>query len=148
MKMARAALASTLPKLTRRLYGRGLAAIDPAWIPGVAGHLLKLQLMEPHWEKKAAEVVALQRATLYGIVVYNNRRVNFGNIDPKAARAIFIRSALVEHDWDSHLPFLAHNRKLLTQVEELEHKSRRQDVLVDDELIYAFYDQQLPAEVH
>ena len=133
---------------TTKLYGRGLAAIDPAWIPGVAGHLLKLQLLEPHWEKKAAEVVALQRATLYGIVVYNNRRVNFGNIDPKAAREIFIRSALVEHDWDSHLPFLAHNRKLLAQVEELEHKSRRQDVLVDDELIYAFYDQLLPADVH
>ncbi len=133
---------------TTKLYGRGLAAIDPAWIPGVAGHLLKLQLLEPHWEKKAAEVVALQRATLYGIVVYNNRRVNFGNIDPKAAREIFIRSALVEHDWDSHLPFLAHNRKLLAQIEELEHKSRRQDVLVDDELIYAFYDQLLPADVH
>ncbi len=133
---------------TTKLYGRGLAAIDPAWIPGVAGHLLKLQLLEPHWEKKAAEVVALQRATLYGIVVYNNRRVNFGNVDPKAAREIFIRSALVEHDWDSHLPFLAHNRKLLAQVEELEHKSRRQDVLVDDELIYAFYDQLLPADVH
>ena len=133
---------------TTRLYGRGLAAIDPAWIPGVAGHLLKLQLLEPHWEKKAAEVVALQRATLYGIVVYNNRRVNFGNVDPRAAREIFIRSALVEHDWDSPLPFLAHNRKLLAQVEELEHKSRRQDVLVDDELIYAFYDQLLPADVH
>jgi ATP-dependent helicase HrpA len=133
---------------TTRLYGRGLAVIEPQWIPGVAGHLLKLQLLEPHWEKKAAEVVALQRATLYGIVVYNNKRVNFGNIDPKAAREIFIRSALVEDDWDSPLPFLAHNRRLLAQVQELEHKSRRQDVLVDDELIYAFYDQLLPAEVH
>ena len=132
---------------TTRLYGRGLAAIDAAWIPGVAGHLLKLQLLEPHWEKKAAEVVALQRATLYGIVVYNNKRVNFGNVDAKAAREIFIRSALVEDDWDSKLPFLAHNRQLLAQVEELEHKSRRQDVLVDDELIYAFYDQWLPADV-
>ena len=132
---------------TTRLYGRGLAAIDAAWIPGVAGHLLKLQLLEPHWEKKAAEVVALQRATLYGIVVYNNKRVNFGNVDAKAAREIFIRSALVEGDWDSKLPFLAHNRQLLLQVVELEHKSRRQDVLVDDELIYAFYDQGLPADV-
>ena len=133
---------------TTRLYGRGLAAIDPLWIPGVAGHLLKTQLLDPHWEKKAAEVVAMQRATLYGIVVYNNRRVNFGNIDPKAAREIFIRSALVEGDWETHLPFVAHNNKLLAQVEELEHKSRRQDVLVDDELIYAFYDQQLPRDVH
>ena len=133
---------------TTRLYGRGLAAIEPQWIPGVAGHLLKTQLLDPHWEKKAAEVVALQRATLYGIVVYANRRVNFGHVDPKAAREIFIRQALVEDDWDSKLPFIAHNRKLLAQVEELEHKSRRQDVLVDDELIFAFYDQQLPADVH
>ena len=133
---------------TTKLYGRGLAGIEPQWIPGVAGHLLKTQLLEPHWEKKAAEVVALQRATLYGLVVYNNRRVNFGNVDPRAAREIFIRSALVEDDWDSALPFISHNRKLLAQVQELEHKSRRQDVLVDDELIYAFYDQLLPADVH
>ncbi|MBC7727852.1 MAG: DUF3418 domain-containing protein, partial [Microbacteriaceae bacterium] len=133
---------------TTRLYGRGLAGIDPQWIPGVAGHLLKTQLLEPHWEKKAAEVIALQRATLYGIVVYATRRVNFGNVDPKAAREIFIRQALVEDDWDSKLPFIGHNRQLLAQVEELEHKSRRQDVLVDDALIYAFYDQQLPANVH
>ena len=133
---------------TTRLYGRGLAQIEPQWIPPLAGHLLKTQLLEPHWEKKAAEVVALQRATLYGIVVYANRRVNFGNVDPKAAREIFIREALVEGEWDSPLPFIAHNRKLLAQVEELEHKSRRQDVLVDDSLIFAFYDQQLPATVH
>ena len=133
---------------TNRLYGRGLAGIEPQWIAGVAGHLLKTQLLEPHWEKKAAEVIALQRATLYGLVIYNNRRVNFGNVDPRGAREIFIRSALVEGDWDSPLAFLSHNRKLLAQVQELEHKSRRQDVLVDDELIYAFYDQHLPASVH
>ncbi|MDH4393387.1 MAG: ATP-dependent RNA helicase HrpA [Aquabacterium sp.] len=132
---------------TTRLYGRGLAGIEPQWIPPLAGHLLKTQLLEPHWEKKAAEVVALQRATLYGIVIYANRRVNFGNVDPRAAREIFIREALVEGDWDSKLPFIGHNQKLLAQVEELEHKSRRQDVLVDDSLIFAFYDQQLPATV-
>ncbi len=133
---------------TTRLYGRGLANIEPQWIPPLAGHLLKTQLLEPHWEKKAAEVVALQRATLYGIVIYANRRVNFGNVDPKAAREIFIREALVEGDWESTLPFIAHNQRLLAQVEELEHKSRRQDVLVDDSLIFAFYDQLLPAGVH
>lgn len=132
---------------TTRLYARGIAAIDPQWLPGIAAHVIKTQLLEPHWEKKAAEVVALERATLYGIVVYSNRRVNFGNVDPKAAREIFIREALVNGEWESKLPFLAANRKLIAQVEELEHKSRRQDVLVDDELIYAFYDQQLPAEV-
>jgi len=132
---------------TTRLFGRGIAAIEPGWIPAVAGHLLKTQLLEPHWEKKAAEVIALERATLYGLVVYNNRRVNYGRVDAKAAREIFIREALVNGDWESRLPFLAHNRKLVAQVEELEHKSRRQDVLVDDELIFAFYDQQLPPEV-
>jgi ATP-dependent helicase HrpA len=132
---------------TTRLFGRGIANIEPQWLPGIAGHLIKTQLLEPHWEKKAAEVIALERATLYGIVIYSNRRVNFGKVDPKAAREIFIREALVNGEWDSKLPFLAANRKLIAQVEELEHKSRRQDVLVDDELIYAYYDAQLPAEV-
>ena len=136
---------------TTRLYGRGLAAIEPQWIPPLAGHLLKTQLLEPHWEKKAAEVVAMERATLYGIVIYNNKRVNFGNVDMPAAREIFIREALVGEEWepskDSRLPFLAHNRKLIAQVQDLEHKARRQDVLVDDELIHAFYDQQLPKDV-
>jgi ATP-dependent helicase HrpA len=132
---------------TTRLFGRGLAAIEPQWIPPLAGHLLKTQLLEPHWEKKAAEVIALERATLYGLVIYNNRRVNFGRIDPAAAREIFIREALVGEEWETRLPFLAHNRKLIAQVQELEHKARRQDVLVDDELIHAFYDQQLPPDV-
>ena len=132
---------------TTRLFGRGIAAIEPQWIPPLAGHLLKTQLLEPHWEKKAGEVIALERATLYGIVVYNNRRVNFGRVDPAAAREIFIREALVGEEWETRLPFLAHNRKLVAQVQELEHKARRQDVLVDDELIHAFYDQQLPADV-
>jgi len=132
---------------TTRLFGRGLASIEPSWIPGIAGHLLKTQLLDPHWEKKAGEVVALQRATLYGIVLYSNRRVNFGRVDPRGAREIFIRRALVEGDWETRLPFVAHNRRMLAQVEEIEHKSRRQDVLVDEELIFAFYDRHLPAEV-
>ncbi|MBS0435291.1 MAG: ATP-dependent RNA helicase HrpA [Proteobacteria bacterium] len=132
---------------TTRLFGRGIAAIDPAWLPGIAAHVIKTQLLEPHWEKKAAEVIALERATLYGIVVYNNRRVNFGHVDAKAAREIFIREALVGGEWDTRLPFVAANRKLIAQVQELEHKARRQDVLVDDELIHAFYDAQIPAEV-
>ena len=132
---------------TTRLFGRGLAAIEPQWIPLIAGHLLKKQLLEPHWEKKAAEVVALERATLYGIVVYSNRRINYGNVDAAAAREIFIREALVNGEWETRLPFLAHNQKMVRQVEELEHKSRRQDVLVDDTLIHAFYDQHLPADI-
>ena len=132
---------------TTRLFGRGIAAIEPQWIPPLAGHLLKTQMLEPHWEKKAAEVVALERATLYGIVIYNNRKVNYGRIDPVAAREIFIREALLGDGWETRLPFLAHNRKLVVQVQELEHKARRQDVLVDDDLIHAFYDQQLPKDV-
>ncbi|WP_457443308.1 ATP-dependent RNA helicase HrpA [Roseateles sp. P5_E4] len=136
---------------TSRLYGRGIANIEPQWLPPIAGHLIKTQLLEPHWEKKAAEVVALERATLYGIVLYSNKRVNFGRVDPKAAREIFIREGLVNDDLPDELvrqlPFLAHNRRQIAKVEALEHKSRRQDVLVDDELIYAFYDDKLPANV-
>lgn len=132
---------------TTRLFGRGIAAIEPQWVEQIGGHLLKKQLLDPHWEKKAAQVSALERATLYGLVIYNNRRVNFGKVDPHAAREIFIREALVGGQWETRLPFLVANQKLIAKVEELEHKSRRQDVLVDDELIYAFYDQQVPAEV-
>jgi len=132
---------------TTRLFGRSIAAIEPQWLPRIAGHVIKTQLLEPHWEKKAAEVIALERATLYGIVIYSNKRVNFGNVDAAAAREIFIREALVAGEWDTKLPFVSANRKLIAQVEELEHKSRRQDVLVDDELIHAFYDAQLPTDV-
>ncbi len=132
---------------TTRLFGRGIAAIEPQWIEQVADHLLKKQLLDPHWEKKTAEVTALERATLYGIVIYSGRRVNFGRVDPVAAREIFIREALVGGQWDTKLPFLAANQKLIAQVEDLEHKSRRQDVLVDDELIYAFYDSKVPTDM-
>jgi ATP-dependent helicase HrpA len=132
---------------TSRLFGRGIAAIEPQWIEQAAGHLLKKQLLDPHWEKKSAEVIALERATLYGIVIYSGRRVNYSKVDPVAAREVFIREALVGNEWETKLPFLAANERLLKQVEDIEHKSRRQDVLVDDELIFAYYDQQIPAEV-
>jgi ATP-dependent helicase HrpA len=132
---------------TTRLFGRGIANIEPQWLEQVGEHLLKKQLLDPHWEKKVAEVVALERATLYGIVVYNGRRTNYSRVDMAGAREIFIRQALVDGEWETPLPFLAANQKLVRQVEELEHKARRQDVLVDDELIYAYYDQQLPADV-
>ncbi|MEJ7688375.1 MAG: ATP-dependent RNA helicase HrpA [Variovorax sp.] len=132
---------------TTRLFGRGIANIEPQWLEQVAGHLLKKQLLDPHWEKKGAQVAALERATLYGLVVYSGRRVDFSKVDPVAAREIFIREALVGGQWESRLAFLAANRKLVREVEGLEHKSRRQDVLVDDELIYAFYDAQVPPDV-
>ena len=136
---------------TTRLFGRGIAAIEPQWLEEVGAHLLKKQLLDPHWEKKAAEVVAFERATLYGIVVYSGRRMSYDKIDPHAAREMFIRQALVAGevpiDWDKRLPFLKANEKLIAKVEELEHKSRRQDVLVDEELIFAFYDQQIPQDL-
>ncbi|MGM9428590.1 ATP-dependent RNA helicase HrpA [Hydrogenophaga sp. MI9] len=136
---------------TARLFGRGIANIEPQWLEQVGEHLLKKQMLDPHWEKKAARVSALERATLYGLVVYHQRRVDYSKVDPAGAREIFIREALVGHlhedTWDSKLSFLAANRRTVREVQELEHKARRQDVLVDDELIYAFYDQQLPADL-
>jgi ATP-dependent helicase HrpA len=132
---------------TTRLFGRGIANIEPLWLEEVAGHLLKKQLLDPHWEKKAAEVMSLERATLYGLVVYSGRRVPFARVDAQGAREIFIREGLVAGQWETRLPFLAANRKLVKQVEELEHKARRQDVLVDEELIFAFYDKFIARDV-
>ena len=132
---------------TTRLFGRGIAAIEPQWLEDVGAHLVKKQLLDPHWEKKTAEVVAFERATLYGLTIYNGRRKAYGTVDPVGARDIFIRQALVDGQWDTALPFLAANQKMIAKVEELEHKSRRQDVLVDEELIAAFYDAQIPSEV-
>ncbi len=136
---------------TTRLYGRGMAHIEPQWLEEVAGHLLKRQVLDAHWEKKAGEAIAFERGTLYGLPVYSGRRVRYGQVDPAGARELLIREALVggqwPEEWARTLPFLPANRKLVAQIETLEHKSRRQDVLVDDELIYAFYDQHLPADV-
>ncbi|HMO06077.1 MAG TPA: ATP-dependent RNA helicase HrpA [Paracoccaceae bacterium] len=136
---------------TTRLFGRGIAAIEPQWLEQVGSHLLKKQVLDPHWEKKAGRVSAYERATLYGLVVYQQRRIDYSRVDPAGARELFIREALVGHlhedTWDSRLPFLAANRRTVREVQDLEHKARRQDVLVDDELIYAFYDQQLPADI-
>ena len=133
---------------TTRLYARSVARIEPQWLEKVGAHLLKTSLLDPHWEKRPAQVTAFERATLYGLVVYNQRRVDFGRFDPAQAREIFIRQALVEGEWDCRWPFFSHNRALIADIEHLEHKARRLDVLVDDELIYAFYDRHIPADVH
>ncbi|VVE34696.1 ATP-dependent RNA helicase HrpA [Pandoraea fibrosis] len=133
---------------TSRLYARCIARIEPEWIERVGKHLVKTSLSDAHWEKKAAQVTAYERGTLYGLTIYSRRRMNFGPRDPRRAREIFLRSALVEGEWETKLPFFAHNRKLIADIEQLEHKSRRQDVLVDDELIYAFYDANVPEDLY
>lgn len=132
---------------TTRLYGRCIAKIQPEWLEKIGAHLLKKSWSDPRWEKKRAQVTASERATLYGLVVYSQRSVNFGHIDLKQARQIFIRDGLVAGEFDTRAPFFAHNQKLIREIENLEHKSRRQDVLVDDTLIYAFYDQALPEDI-
>ncbi|MDB0522117.1 ATP-dependent RNA helicase HrpA [Ralstonia solanacearum] len=133
---------------TSRLFGRTLARIEPEWVEKVGAHLLKVSWSDPHWEKKAGQVMAFERGTLYGLPVYQQRRVHFGPMQPKEAREMFIRRALVDGEFETRLPFFAHNQRLVREIENLEHKSRRQDVLVDDELIQAFYDSQLPADIH
>ncbi|WP_011298227.1 ATP-dependent RNA helicase HrpA [Cupriavidus necator] len=145
-KVGRWVMAAELVE-TSRLFARTLARIEPEWLEQVGRHLLKVSWSDPHWEKKAGQVLAMERATLYGLVVYQHRRVHYGPMNPKEAREIFIRRALVEGEFDTRLPFYAHNQRLVREIENLEHKSRRQDVLVDDELIYAFYDRAIPADV-
>jgi ATP-dependent helicase HrpA len=132
---------------TTRLYARTLAQIQPEWIEKIGGHLLKKSWGEPRWEKRSAQVTATERATLYGIVVYGQRRINYANINPAESREILIRDALVAGDYETRAPFFAHNQKLIREIENLEHKSRRLDVLVDDQLIAAFYDKEIPRDI-
>ena len=132
---------------TTRVFGRGIANIEPKWLEELGSHLLKRQLLDPHWEKKTAQVTALERATLYGLVVYNGRKVPYARVDLAGARQMFIREALVHGQWETTLEFLSANQALVENILDIEHKTRRQDVLVDDELIYAFYDEHLPTHV-
>ena len=131
---------------TTRLYARAVATIEPEWLEAIGAHLIKRHQYDPHWEKAPAHVAAFERATLYGLPLYAGRRVHYGPMDPVESRKVFIREALVNGDWDSRAPFFLHNRKLVREIELLEHKSRRPDVLVDDELIYAFYDSIVPGD--
>ncbi|GHE91402.1 ATP-dependent RNA helicase HrpA [Streptomyces fumanus] len=132
---------------TSRLWARVNAKIEPEWVEPLAGHLLKRTYSEPHWEKDQAAVMAYEKVTLYGVPIVAQRKVNYGRIDPEASRELFIRNALVEGDWRTHHKFFADNRKLLTEVEELEHRARRRDILVDDETLFDFYDQRIPEHV-
>ncbi|GAM64720.1 ATP-dependent helicase hrpA [Vibrio ishigakensis] len=131
---------------TSKLWGRIVAKIQPEWIEPLAKHLIKRSYSEPHWSKKQAAVQAYEKVTLYGILIVPKRLVNYSAIDPTLCRELFIRSAMVEGDWETRHVFFKQNRKLLREVEELEHKSRRRDILVDDDELFNFYDQRVSTD--
>ncbi len=133
---------------TTKLYARNVARIEPEWLEEVGAHLIKRHYFDPHWEKKAAQVAAWERSTLYGLVINPKKRVHYGPMNLAESREVFIRQALVTGEFNTLAPFFAHNQKLIHDIEALEHKARRPDVLVDDELIYAFYDSRIPPHIH
>ncbi|MCX5211542.1 ATP-dependent RNA helicase HrpA [Kitasatospora sp. NBC_00240] len=132
---------------TSRLWARINAKIEPEWVEPLAGHLIKRSYSEPHWEKKAGAVLAFEKVTLYGMPIVAQRKVNYGRIDPELCRELFIRNALVEGDWETHHDFFAANRTMLGEVEELENRARRRDIMVDDQTLFDFYDARLPEDV-
>jgi ATP-dependent helicase HrpA len=132
---------------TTRLWGRICAKIEPEWVESLAGHLVKRRYAEPHWERKRGAVVAYETVTLYGVPLVSGRKVDYARIEPELCRELFIRHALVEGDWDTHHAFFHANRKRLGEVEELEHRARRRDILVDDHALFEFYDARIPDHV-
>jgi ATP-dependent RNA helicase HrpA len=132
---------------TTRLYARCAAKVEPEWIEAAAGDLVDRTWFEPHWDRARGEVVASERVSLFGLTLVPRRRVSYGALQPALAREVFIREALVTEELDTKAPFLAHNRALRAEIAELEHKARRQDVLVDDEAVYAFYADRIPDTV-
>ena len=133
---------------TTKLYARMVAKIEPDWIEPLAGHLIKKNHFEPHWEKKRGQVVAFEQITLYGMIVVGRRPVHFGPIDPVVSRELFIREGLVRGEIQSRAKCLSANHKLLEQLDELEAKARRRDILADEETLYGFYEARLPVEIH
>lgn len=132
---------------TSKLYARDVAAIQPEWIEQETPHLVRYHYFEPHWEQKRGEVVASERVTLYGVTVLPRRPVAYGRVAPDEARELFIRGALVAQECDLQAAFFVHNKKLIKEVIDLENKSRKQDILIDDEILYEFYNQRLPENV-
>lgn len=132
---------------TSKLWGRVVARIEPEWAENLAGHLVKRTYSEPHWEKNRGQVVAFERVTLYGVPLVAQRKVGYGGIDPETSRELFIRRALVEGDWDTRHAFFHENRRKLDEVQDLEDRARRRDILVDDETLFDFYDARIPADV-
>jgi len=133
---------------TSRLFGRTAAVINQEWLESIAPHLLQHQYSEPHWSRKRAQVTAFEKLTLYGLPVVGNRRIHFGPIDPPVARELFIRHALVQHEFHSHAKALIHNRRLLSELEQLEAKQRRRDLLAEEQIVYDFFDALLPDGIY
>jgi len=133
---------------TGRLYARTAARIEPAWIERAGAHLIRRSWSDPAWSKSAGQAVASERGVLYGLTIYAQRRVNFGPIDPRLSRELMIRGALVGGDWDSRLRFFVHNRRLVAEIEALEQRIRRPDLLVDERDLFDWYDARIPQDVH
>ncbi|QGM81693.1 ATP-dependent RNA helicase HrpA [Otariodibacter oris] len=132
---------------TSKLWGRISAKIEPEWVEPLAQHLVKNSYSEPHWAKSKGAVMAYEKVSLYGVPIVANRLQNYGKIDPLVSREIFIRSALVEGEWHNNYKFFKENNRLIKEVENLEHKSRRRDILVDEQVLFDFYDQRVGTEV-
>lgn len=133
---------------TARLYARTVAAIEPEWVERAAGALCKRSYSDPHWEKRRSQVVALEKLTLYGLPIVLNRKVHYGPIDPALSREVFIREALVAGEFNTRAGFYAHNLKLMQEVEAMEDKTRRRDILVDEYVLFEFYDQRVPQGIY
>ena len=132
---------------TSKVYARTVAKIEPEWIESVGKHLIKQQYYDPHWERKAARAAVHERTLLFSLTLQAGRKIPYENVDPVAAREIFIRSGLVQMDYDSKAPFFLHNLKLLEEAEYLQQKGRRVDLLVDETWLYRFFDERIPANV-
>ncbi|MBC8021936.1 MAG: ATP-dependent RNA helicase HrpA, partial [Burkholderiales bacterium] len=132
---------------TTRVFARNVARVEPDWIEKAAAHLVERTHVEPHWDKARGEVVAYENVSLFGLVLVARRKVSYARIDPARAREIFIEGALVAGEFESSQPFWAHNRKLIREIEELEHRARRPDVLVDERVLLEFYDKRIPKDV-
>ncbi|OOH89895.1 ATP-dependent RNA helicase HrpA [Pasteurellaceae bacterium 15-036681] len=132
---------------TTKLWGRMVARIEPEWVEPLAAHLSKSSYSEPHWAKSKGAVIAYEKVSLYGIPIVAKRAITYGSIDPVVSREIFIRSALVEGEWHNNYKFFKENNRLIKEVEDLEHKSRRKDILVDEQTLFEFYDQRIGTDV-
>lgn len=133
---------------TQRHYGLTVAQIDPLWLERQASHLIKKSYFEAHWEKRPAQIAAYEKSTLYGLVINPRKKINYGPVNPELSRELFIRGAFVEREYSGHAAFFQHNELLFADIEKLEHQSRRQDVLVDNEVVYQFYDECIPAGIY